>query len=166
LHCLYPLSAALPTSFPVSQFLSGFAGIDGQPEAITPLLLGDSLATCTLIPNGEDIKQTSEALGADVPCPCPLQQRTIDARSIYRKDWARESKMEWDIPGDDPVTLESYERDLSAIISRLLKTKAKSIAVHTIPMMGEDLESEANEIVRWPYPWENSKCVIPFVASF
>jgi hypothetical protein len=95
-----------------------------------------------------------------------LHQRTNDARSIYRKDWARESKMEWDIPAEDPVTLESYERDLSTVISRLLKTKAKSIAVHTIPMMGEDLESEANEIVRWPYPWENSKCVIPFVASF
>eukprot|EP00578_Thalassiosira_sp_NH16_P007249 CAMPEP_0181125022 /NCGR_PEP_ID=MMETSP1071-20121207/26816_1 /TAXON_ID=35127 /ORGANISM="Thalassiosira sp., Strain NH16" /LENGTH=372 /DNA_ID=CAMNT_0023210413 /DNA_START=86 /DNA_END=1204 /DNA_ORIENTATION=+ len=70
---------------------------------------------------------------------------TNDVRAVYRKDWGDQLTWMWSLterPSEDALM-----RNLANIIRVLLEHTTAKIAVGTLPPLGEDADSTANQIV-------------------
>lgn len=72
---------------------------------------------------------------------------TNDVRAMYNKTWNRRLVKTWSLP--EPITLQTYENNLKSIIDTIQQHSIQTfIGVCTLPPLGEDLKSTANEYVR------------------
>lgn len=72
---------------------------------------------------------------------------TNDVRAIYKDRWSKKIQRTWKLP--QVPSLENYEYNLKQILTDIQDmSPLTTIGVCTLPPMGEDLKSEANELVR------------------
>jgi lysophospholipase L1-like esterase len=72
---------------------------------------------------------------------------TNDLRCMYNKSWANLTVRVNELP--ETPTMQVFERNLKAILDHLYQSSPLShVAVATLPPMGEDLKSPANQLVR------------------
>ena len=71
---------------------------------------------------------------------------TNDIKGVYCKEWGDGSKVTWNI--DENVSFENFEKNLKAIIEKLVAETEAVVGVNTLVMMGEDLERDANVHIR------------------
>jgi hypothetical protein len=66
----------------------------------------------------------------------------------YKKDWGDGSKVTWNFPPGEDVSYAAFAKNLAGILDDLLENTEAKIALNTLPFMGEDLTSAANDCVR------------------
>ena len=71
---------------------------------------------------------------------------TNDVKGIYEPMWGEGTIESFDIR-EGEISFSTFRRNMSSIITRLVKYSNAPIAIHTLPPMGEDLDSEANGFV-------------------
>jgi len=72
---------------------------------------------------------------------------TNDARGHIHEPWANELVYFWKLKVENPFSLENYEKNLEQIVNVLLESTDAVIAVCSLPPIGENFDSKANQTV-------------------
>jgi hypothetical protein len=70
---------------------------------------------------------------------------TNDIKGVYNREWGAKTRRTFLLEHD--VSYDRFEENLRSILATLLSQTAAQIAVCTLPFMGEDLDSAANQCV-------------------
>jgi lysophospholipase L1-like esterase len=93
-------------------------------------------------------ERLSSSMAAAYPDYVLLWIGTNDVRGIYKRRWGRHVRRTNQLPSGEP-NMQAFERNVSEILKFVRENSQKvQVGVCTLPPMGENLRSRANDVVR------------------